>query len=60
MGKDGAEGLLAMKEAGAHTIAQDERTSIVWGMPRTAIELGAARKVVSLEQVPDAILHFSQ
>ncbi len=49
-----------MKEAGAHTIAQDERTSIVWGMPRTAIELGAARKVVSLEQVPDAILHFSQ
>ncbi|HOV39279.1 MAG TPA: chemotaxis response regulator protein-glutamate methylesterase [Spirochaetales bacterium] len=60
MGKDGAEGLLAMKEAGAHTLAQDERTSIVWGMPRTAIELGAARKVVSLEQVPDAILNFSQ
>jgi two-component system chemotaxis response regulator CheB len=60
MGKDGAEGLLAMKEAGAHTIAQDERTSIVWGMPRAAIELGAARKVVSLEQVPDAILNFSQ
>lgn len=60
MGKDGAEGLLAMKQTGAQTLAQDERTSIVWGMPRAAIELGAAVKVISLEQVPDAILNFSR
>ena len=59
MGKDGAEGLLAMKQSGALTIAQDERTSIVWGMPRVAVELGAAEKVLPLERIPEAILDFS-
>lgn len=59
MGKDGAEGLLAMKQSGALTIAQDERTSIVWGMPRAAVELGAAEKVLPLERIPEAILNFS-
>lgn len=59
MGRDGAEGLLAMKKAGALTIAQDEASSIVWGMPRAAIELGAAGKVVPLEQVPGEIISFT-
>jgi two-component system chemotaxis response regulator CheB len=56
MGADGAKGLLAMREAGAHTIAQDEVTSVVFGMPKEAIKLGAACEVVGLPDVHDAIL----
>lgn len=56
MGDDGARGLLEMKASGAMTVAQDEATSIVWGMPREAIERGAAEKVVALEQIPGEIL----
>lgn len=56
MGADGASGLLRMKEAGAHTIAQDEATCVVFGMPRAAIELGAAKQVLPLEAVPEALL----
>ncbi len=48
MGADGAKGLFAMKEAGAVTIAQDEKTSIVWGMPGEAVKCGAAVKVLPL------------
>jgi two-component system chemotaxis response regulator CheB len=51
MGDDGAKGLLEMKNAGALTIAQNEATCVVFGMPRVAIEIGAADKVVPLEQV---------
>jgi two-component system chemotaxis response regulator CheB len=51
MGSDGAHGLLAMAQAGAHTIAQDEATSIVFGMPRAAISLGAARVVAPIGQI---------
>ena len=51
MGADGAKGLLEMKAAGAHTIAQNEATCVVFGMPRVAIEIGAVDKVVALEQV---------
>jgi len=49
MGSDGARGLLAMREAGAHTIAQDEETSIVYGMPKEAAALGGAAEVLPLE-----------
>jgi two-component system chemotaxis response regulator CheB len=51
MGQDGAKGLLAMAEAGAHTIAQDEATCTVFGMPRAAISLGAARVVAPIERI---------
>ncbi len=58
MGRDGAEGLLAIKKAGALTIAQDEASSIVWGMPRSAVELSAAAKVLPLEKVSEEIIRF--
>ncbi|MBE7438968.1 MAG: chemotaxis response regulator protein-glutamate methylesterase [Spirochaetales bacterium] len=58
MGDDGARGLLEMRKAGIHTIAQDEATSVVFGMPREAIELGAACKVLPLAAiVPEIIAH---
>jgi two-component system chemotaxis response regulator CheB len=56
MGRDGAQGLLNMKNAGAYTIAQDEKSSIVFGMPKEAIDIGAVNKVVSLEKITDEIL----
>lgn len=51
MGADGAEGLLDMKRAGASTIAQDENSCVVFGMPKEAIKVGAADKVLPLEQI---------
>jgi two-component system chemotaxis response regulator CheB len=56
MGRDGAEGLLAMKQRGARTIAQDAASSVVFGMPREAIALGAVDEVVSLSRVAQTIL----
>ena len=56
MGSDGAAGLLKMKEAGAGTIAQDEQSCIVFGMPKEAIELEAVDEVVNLHGITDAIL----
>ncbi len=56
MGDDGAQGLLEMKEAGAATIAQDEASCIVFGMPREAISRGAANIIVSLEQIASSAL----
>ena len=56
MGADGAEGLLEMKQAGASTIAQDEKSCVVFGMPKEAIKLGAADKVVSLEHIASEIV----
>lgn len=56
MGDDGARGLREMKDTGAYTIAQDEESSIVFGMPKKAIELGAADKVVPLERIWNVIL----
>lgn len=56
MGADGAKGLLAMREAGAMTLAQDERSSIVFGMPKVAAELGGVQKVCGLSEMTEAIL----
>jgi two-component system chemotaxis response regulator CheB len=56
MGDDGAKGLLEMKKAGAHTIAQDEESCVVFGMPKEAIALGAADKVVPLDRIASEIL----
>ncbi|MGH1414094.1 MAG: CheB methylesterase domain-containing protein [Pelagimonas sp.] len=56
MGKDGAEGLLALRSAGATTFAQDEASSVVYGMPRAAVENGAAQQVLSLEEIGPALL----
>ncbi|WP_041863797.1 protein-glutamate methylesterase/protein-glutamine glutaminase [Bordetella petrii] len=56
MGKDGAAGMLAMRQAGAHTLAQDEASCVVFGMPREAIALGAAAEVVALDAMSERIL----
>jgi two-component system, chemotaxis family, protein-glutamate methylesterase/glutaminase len=60
MGADGAKGLLAMRESGAHTMAQDEASCVVFGMPREAIKIGAADEVVSLEAVAHCIVQALQ
>ena len=57
MGDDGARGLKEMRDAGAHTIAQDEASCVVFGMPKEAIRLDAAERVMALDDVPRAILH---
>ena len=57
MGADGAKGMLSMRESGAYTMAQDEDTSVVFGMPKEAIKLGAANKVVPLHRVPQEIIN---
>ena len=59
MGDDGADGLLEMKRASAFTIAQDEATCVVFGMPREAILLGAAEEVLPLHRIPQAMLRYS-
>jgi two-component system chemotaxis response regulator CheB len=56
MGDDGARGLLEMKQAGAATIAQDEATSVVFGMPKEAIALGAADKILPLDMLATEIV----
>lgn len=56
MGSDGARGLLKMKEAGARTVVQDEKSCIIFGMPNEAIKLGAAEKVVSLKNIAGTAL----
>ena len=60
MGADGAEGLLAMRESGSHTFAEDESSCVVFGMPREAIVLGAAVEVVALPRMAQAILAYLQ
>jgi two-component system response regulator WspF len=55
MGRDGAEGLLAMRQAGKHTIAQDQASSAVYGMPRAAADIGAAERILSLDQIGAAL-----
>jgi two-component system chemotaxis response regulator CheB len=58
MGSDGAAGLLEMKEAGARTVAQDEKSCVVFGMPKEAIKFGAVEKVVSLGNVTRTALEL--
>lgn len=56
MGADGARGLLAMREAGAYTLAQDEATCVVWGMPGEAVKLKAVEEVLPLRKIAEALL----
>lgn len=60
MGDDGARGLKEMHDAGAKTIAQDEASCVVFGMPKEAIKLGAADQVLPLTQVPDAMIAYTR
>ena len=60
MGRDGAAGLLAMRKENAATIGQDEASSIVYGMPRVAFELGAVEQQLPLEQIGQEILHVCE
>ncbi len=56
MGQDGGEGLKVLRTAGWHTIAQDEKTSVVYGMPKAAVELGAAVEVLPIDAIASALL----
>jgi two-component system response regulator WspF len=56
MGRDGAKGLKGLREAGWHTIVQDEETSTVYGMPKAALAYGAAVEVLPLARIPEAII----
>jgi two-component system chemotaxis response regulator CheB len=58
MGKDGAQGMLEMKMAGAHNFAQDEASCVVFGMPREAIALGAADEVGDVKELPGKVMHY--
>ena len=60
MGRDGAEGLRKLRRRGWRTIAQDEATSVVWGMPRAAAEIGAAELVLPLQHIADTIANWAQ
>lgn len=60
MGRDGADGLLALRRAGAATVAQDEATSVVFGMPRVAFEIGAAERQLPLGRIASALLAATQ
>jgi len=58
MGQDGAEGMLAMKQAGARCISQDEESSVVFGMPRVAYEKGGAERLVPLDDIATSLLNL--
>ena len=60
MGRDGADGMKLLQGAGAPTIAQDEASSVVWGMPGEAVKLGAADQVLPLDRIPQAILALTR
>ena len=56
MGRDGADGLLAMRRAGSHTIAQDEASCVVYGMPKVAVQLGGVAQILPLDRIADGVL----
>jgi two-component system chemotaxis response regulator CheB len=58
MGGDGAIGMLKMKEAGAQTIAQDEVSCVVFGMPKEAIKIGAVDRIVPVDRIPQEIIRL--
>lgn len=58
MGRDGAAGLKAIRDNGGRTVAQDESTCVVWGMPREAVMLGAAQEVLPLEKIPATLVRW--
>jgi two-component system chemotaxis response regulator CheB len=55
MGNDGAQGLLKMRQVGAYTIAESEETSVVYGMPRVAVEKGAVAEILPLYQIAERL-----
>jgi two-component system chemotaxis response regulator CheB len=59
MGDDGARGLKEMLDAGAHTLGQDEASSVVWGMPGSAVKLGACERVESLSKIAQVMLELA-
>jgi two-component system chemotaxis response regulator CheB len=60
MGDDGARGMAEMKQAGAATVAQDEATCVVFGMPKEAIKFGGVDRVLPLQSIPGAILTYAR
>ncbi|MBN1125831.1 MAG: chemotaxis response regulator protein-glutamate methylesterase [Sedimentisphaerales bacterium] len=60
MGDDGAKGLLAMRQAGAHTVGQDEASCVVYGMPKAAADAGAVERVAALDKVAETMVRFAQ
>jgi two-component system chemotaxis response regulator CheB len=59
MGRDGAQGLLEMRDAGARTIGQDSETCVVYGMPKIAFEIGATERQLPIEKIGAAILDLT-
>jgi two-component system chemotaxis response regulator CheB len=60
MGSDGAKGLLQMKQAGCVTIAQNEATCAVYGMPKSAVEMGAVSSILALQEIPNLVMRAAQ
>ncbi len=60
MGDDGARGLLDLRNAGAPTLVQDEATSVVWGMPGSAVRIGAAEEMVPLERIAERLMALAR
>ncbi len=58
MGRDGAEGLLSLKNKGVHTIAQDEASSAVYGMPKAAAQIGAAQQILPIDDIASVLIEY--
>jgi two-component system chemotaxis response regulator CheB len=56
MGSDGARGLQAIKESGGHSLAQDQQSSVIYGMPKAAVDLGVVDRSVNLQAMPKTIV----